>query len=353
MYPRVNAITVPECFADTRSVGDSMKFRPGDGLVVLAVLVFSALSVEAAAPLTKVLMTTGSLSEREGALYVANDQGFFRKYGLDLTLVQVRNGPVGMSALSSGESLLHWGSVSGANLGAIAEGADLVFVAGFINKLSGTFVANPKIKSPAELRGKSVGVNSLSGGAWIFTMLTLDHWGLQPERDKIQIRALGDNSVVSQALLAGNVDGGYLGYTFSKIVQSKGFRLLADLEKLPIPYQGSGIITRRSALASSGATIENVIRGLLDGVAFVRNPENKAMVVKSLAKGLRLKRIEDAEEGYQSIVDIYEKKIYPSVDGVRNVIRLLGAHNEKVRRLKAEDLVDDNLVRKLEKEGRF
>ena len=78
------------------------------------------------------------------------------------------------------------------------------------------------------------------------------------------------------------------------------------------------MITRRSALTSSAATVENVLRGLLDGVAFVRNPENKPQVVKSLAKGLRLKRLDDAEEGYQSIVGIYEKKIYPSVDGVRS-----------------------------------
>src|SRR6266566_3309307 len=174
--------------------------------VILALLVFHYPSVHAAAPLTKVLVTTGSSSEREGVLYVAQDQGFFRKYGLDLTLVQVRNGPVGMSALASGESLLHWGSVSAANLGAIAEGADLIFVAGFINKLTGTFVANPKIKNPTELKGKTLGVNSLSGGAWIFTMLMLDYWGLIPERDKIQFRSLGDQSVITQGLLNGTVD---------------------------------------------------------------------------------------------------------------------------------------------------
>jgi len=331
-----------------------MKLRLLESLsILLAVLVFDHLLVHAAAPLAKVLVTTGSASEREGALYVAQDQGFFRRYGVDLTLVQARNGPVGMAALSSGESFMHWGSVSGANLGAISEGADLVFVAGFINRLTGVFAANPKIKSPTDLRGKSLGVNSLSGGTWIFTMLTLDHWGLSPERDKIQMRGLGDSSIVSQALLAGNIDAAYLSYSFAKVVENKGFRVLADLQKLPIAYQGTGIVTRRSTIVSSAATLENVIRGLLDGVAFIRNPENKSQVVRSLAKGLRLKRIEDAEEGYQSMLGLYERKIFPSVDGVRSVIRLLGAGNEKIRRLKAEELVDDSVVKKLEREGRF
>jgi hypothetical protein len=52
-------------------------------------------------------------------------------------------------------------------------------------------------------------------------------------------------------------------------------------------------------------------------------------------------------------IGLYERKIYPSVDGVRNVIRLLGVGNEKIRRLKAEELVDDSLVKRLEREGRL
>src|SRR2546425_7312403 len=77
---------------------------------------------------TKVTMTTGSFSEREAAMFVAQDQGFFRRYGLDLTFVHVRSGPVGMAALAAGESQLHEGSVTRAVLGAAAEGNDLVFV---------------------------------------------------------------------------------------------------------------------------------------------------------------------------------------------------------------------------------
>jgi NitT/TauT family transport system substrate-binding protein len=331
-----------------------MKIQSADALLLFfSLFVFSYAPAEAAAPPAKIVLTTGSLSERETVIYVAQDQGLFRKYGLDLSVVQVRNGPVGMAALSSGETQFHWGSVSAANLGAIAEGADLVFVAGFINKLTGNFIANPKIQSPAELKGKSLGINSLGGGSWVFTMLMLDYWGLAPERDKIQFRTLGDQGVIAQALSSGTVDAAFVGYTFGKILQNKGFRLLADAEKLPIPYQGSGLMARRSFVSSSPATLENVLRALLDSLAFVRNPENKTSVLRSLAKGLRLQRVEDAEEGYQSVVGIYERKISPSVDGIRNAIRLLGVRNEKIRHLKAEELVDDSVVRKLEKEGRF
>jgi len=203
------------------------------------------------------------------------------------------------------------------------------------------------------LKGKSVAVNSLSGGGWIFSMLMLDYWGLAPERDKIQFRTLGEQAVMAQGVLNGTADAAFLGYTFGKMLQSKGFRVLADSEKLPIPYQGSGVIAKHSFISSSPGALENLLRALLDSAAFIRNPENKSQVTRSLAKALRFKRTEDADEGYQSMVHLYEKKIYPSVDGIRNVIRLLGANNEKIRRLKAEDLVDDSAVRKMEKEGRF
>src|SRR5438132_14372824 len=70
-------------------------------VLFFSLFIISYQKVDAAAsPLTKVIMTSGSASERDGVVYVAQDQGFFRKYGLDLSFVQVRNGPVAMSALA-------------------------------------------------------------------------------------------------------------------------------------------------------------------------------------------------------------------------------------------------------------
>ncbi|HYA27540.1 MAG TPA: ABC transporter substrate-binding protein, partial [Acidobacteriota bacterium] len=134
-------------------------------LLLLSSLLFCVHTPAAhsAQTLTKVVMTTGSFSEREAAMYVAQDQGFFRRYGIDLTFVQVRSGPVGMAALASGETQLHEGSATGAVLGSAAEGMDLVFVAGMINKLIGNIMASPKIKTPEDLKGKVIAVTSPSG----------------------------------------------------------------------------------------------------------------------------------------------------------------------------------------------
>ena len=303
--------------------------------------------------LTKVTMTTGSFSEREAAMYVAQDHGFFRRYGLDLTFVQVRNGPIGMAALASGESQLHEGSVTGAVLGSAAEGVDLVFVAGMINKLIGNIMASPKIKSPSDLKGKVIAVTSMSGGSWMFTTLALEYWGLDAKRDGITFRVLGDEGVRSQALVNDMIAATHLGYTFAGQLKSRGFTNLADLAQLPIPFQSTGVLTKRSFINSSPEIVESVLRGIVDALAFIAQPENKPAVLNSLAKGLRLQKVEQAVEGYESLAGVYERRIYPRVDGVRNVIRLLGTTNEKIRRLKAEELVDDRFVRKLEKEGRL
>jgi hypothetical protein len=56
-----------------------MKMRWSHWLVLLFSLpiFFYNQPLEGAVPLTKVIMTSGSASERDGAIYVAQDQGFF------------------------------------------------------------------------------------------------------------------------------------------------------------------------------------------------------------------------------------------------------------------------------------
>ena len=326
-------------------------------LVSLAALLLSALGLKAtnaaSAALTKVVITPASFSDREGVLVVAQTQGFFRKRNLDVQLVLMPTAPIAFSALSAGESHFYYGTTSGTSLGAIINGLDGVFVAGFIHRLVGAFAVGRDIKTPADLKGKRIGTASLGGGNWMFTMLAFDHWGLDPKRDNITFRIIGDTAVRVQSIANGVTDGSVLGYSHAALLKSKGFPILADLADLNIPFQDSGLYTRRSFLAQHPDTVENVLHALTDAIAFIQDPENKPALLKSLAGWLRLPKPEDALEGYDFMRKMYVRRAYPNVDGVRNAIRVLTLTNEKFRSLKAEDVVDDRIIRKLEKEGAF
>ena len=310
-------------------------------------------ALAAAAALQKVVITPASFSDREGMLVVAQQQGFFRKYNLDAQVVLMPNAPLALSALTSGDSQFYYGTTSGTSLGSVLNGLDGVFVAGFVNRLVGAFAVGRAIKTPADLKGKKIGVASLGGGNWMFTMLAFEHWGIDPKRDNITFRIIGDTGVRVQSIATGIIDGSILGYTHGAMLQRQGFPILADLAELNVPFQDSGLFTRKSFLAQHPETVENVLRALVDAIAFIQEPENKAAVLKSLAQWLRLPKPEDALEGYDFMRKMYARRIYPNVDGIRNAIRLLTVTNEKFGRLKAEDLFDDRIVRKLEKEGLF
>jgi NitT/TauT family transport system substrate-binding protein len=321
--------------------------------VALAVLpLMPCMSGAVSAPL-KAIFTFGGLNERSGILWVARDTGIFQKHGIDPTIVNVRNAQVGMSALAGGETQFHVGSATGTSIGAMASGLDLAFIAGLINKLDGAFVVNPSIRSPADLKGKRIGIQSIGGGVWMFTMLAFEHWGLDPDRDKIQFRILGDQSVQAQAMMQNVIDGGYLSYSYGAQLERQGYRIMADLIKMGIPYQGLGVMAKRSLIDKNPELPERALRALVETITFVNNPANKNVVVKSLMKELRLTKVEDAQAGYEMMRVLFEKRIYANVDGLRNVVRLLGRTSEPIRKLKVEDIVDDRVVRKLEKEGPF
>jgi NitT/TauT family transport system substrate-binding protein len=309
-------------------------------------------SVQAATTPNKIVISYAALTEREGALFVARDQGFFRKQGLDVDLVYVASAPVALASIAHGDSQINTGSTSGAILGAMASGLDLVFIAGLVNKLTGTIVTAPDIKTPADLKGKTIGVTSIGGGNWVFTMLALEHWKLDPKRDSINIRVIGSDAVRAQAITTGTIDATQLStYSYGTALKRQGYRILAELPDLGIPYQGTTVFARRSFVNQYPEVVEKVLTAIVESIAFIQEPANKAAVMRSLAKGLRLSKPEDTAEGYEVIKTLYERKIYPTPEGVRNTIRLLSASNEKIRGLRAEDLIDDRIVRRLEQKG--
>ena len=319
--------------------------------IALAITLLLARVVGAAAFDRRVAIVSADFSERAGLFFVAKDQRFFEEQGVDADVVQVRSGPIAISALAAGEAQFYGVSATGASLGAMAGGLDLAFVAGFINRLDGYLAVAAKIHAPEDLKGKTLGVQSVGGGIWMMTQMALDHWGLSIDRDKIQIRVIGDDSVLAQAVMTGAVDGAVLGYTFSRAIPRSGGRILAELPKLNVPYQGTGLVARRSFIDSSPDTVEKTLKALIRANRYIQAKSNQAAVVNSLKKWLRIPPTQNIEDIYERMSLLYDRTIIPTRAGIQNALRVLSKADIKFAKLKADDLVDDRIARRLEKEG--
>jgi hypothetical protein len=73
--------------------------------------------------------------------------------------------------------------------------------------------------------------------------------------------------------------------------------------------------------------------------------------VKTIMNRLKLSDPALAEEGYADVVKEFERKPYPSIDGLKNMQRLIALQNPKLANINAANLIDSSILRKLEDEG--
>ena len=315
---------------------------------VLALLFLTLkLSFAQAADLPLVRIAYGAFNEKILALWTGVEQGFFRKHGVNVELITIRTGGQTVAALASGDVQIAF-TIPGSVLNAFAGGIDVTFFGGIVNRADGDFVVAPSIRRAEDLRGKRLGVQSIGGGVWSLSMLALEHLGLEPTRDNITLLVLGDQAVLPQAMATGRIDAADLGYTFSALLKQKGFPVLLDIGKAPIPYQGLALAARRSHLKQNPQVVDSILRGVLESVAFIQNPIHREVVVRSLAKNLRLTNAKDAESGYEVLQWLYSLDIRPNVKGIQNMQRLLSVTNPKVAGVKVEDVVYEAAVERIQ-----
>jgi len=306
-------------------------------------------ALDAASAPVKSTIAHAAVNARVLPLWVAKDQGFFSKYGVPADTIFIRQAPTLVAALTSGD--IQIGYTGGtAVLGSAASGSDLKILAAFTNRVTYDVVARKGMKSPEELRGKIFGVQSIGGTVWMGAILALEHFGLDPNRDKISLIAAGDQSVLAQALVTGTIDATVLDGVMSRTLRENGYPILAELSKLNIPISSVGIVAKGSLIQKNPQLIENFLKALLESEAFIFGPANKPVALAILKRYLRIND-QEAEEGYKDVINGLDRKPHASLDGLRNVQRLMKLRNPAVEKIKVEDLVDDRFMKKLDQSG--
>lgn len=317
----------------------------------LALFVFLAPAVGqgAGVPL-RLNIGTASVSSSALSLWLAQEQGIFAKHGIEAQVILVRGGPTLVASMVAGEIQLAF--TSGVSvLGAAAQGIDVKMLSSISSRVGWKLLAHQQIKRAQDLRGKRLGVQSIVGSTWMYSMLALEVLGLDPKRDNITFIQTGDPLTTAHALEAGRIDGAALEPALSRRLAAKGFSVLTDLSQTNASFPGLGLGVTRNYLDQQPATIERVVTALTESLIFVQLPANKPIVLKSMMKNLRLTDPQAAEEGLQDLLVTLNRKPYPSLDGLRNAQRLMTAQNPKVATLRIEDLADSRFVKKLDDSG--
>ena len=303
-----------------------------------------------AQPLTPILVAYAGQNETAGPMWVGVERSTFRKYGLDVRMVQMRNGSLSMSTLASGQVQFNYGSPANA-LSAAAGGMRLQCIASAVNKIPRELIARKEIRTLDELRGKSFGVQSIGGGFWLQTMIALDYLGIDPDKYDLKMRILGDTATVTQALGSGGVDATVIPYSFSEAAKRAGANVLADVGKLPIPYQGTTICFLRDTSSHNPDIISRLLKGLVDAVVMIHDPSAKLDVTEILRKSFRFPRLEDAEASYKVLGQMATIDLLPDPAAWKIVQRIVARINPKVAQVDITQLNNPAYVRALEESG--
>ena len=231
-----------------------------DGLVLatLAILFLWAQTASAPAgqakPLVKVVTGYGSTDGGGAVLGFAKETKLFEKHGLDVVLVGMGTGSVSLRALIAKD--LQISSLSGSGLvQAALQGADTVLIAALVNGFVFKVFSAPEISSPAQLKGKKLGVSRYGATSDFAVRLALKKWGLNPERD-VNILQIGTSQDTVRAMQTKMLDAGVTTGTSSLIARKAGFRELGDLADLGLDYPTSAIGTTKSYLQKNEATVK-------------------------------------------------------------------------------------------------
>jgi NitT/TauT family transport system substrate-binding protein len=298
----------------------------------------------------KILMSYGGFNETVGPMWVAVDKGFFKKHGLDVSMLQVRNGQVSLTALMSGDVQAFWPAISSV-LSGVSGGAKIGCIASPFNRIARELIVRKEIDSLAALREKIVGVQSIGGGFWLQTMIVLERLGVDPDKNGLKLRVIGDEPTILQALLASNIDAAVITLASAGIAKRAGLRSLANTSELKVPYQGVGVCTRSDRITNSPDVMLRLVKGMIEGVTFIHEPRNKRDVIAVLRKNLRLATDQDAETSYNSLRLVSTLDVAPDPEAWRNVQRFVSRVTPKVAQLDIHQIINGTFVKTLEENG--
>ena len=217
--------------------------------ILLAMLSFTFLYGTHGFSQDKIRMGLSSVSALHSAVWVAEQKGLFRKHGLDTEIIVTGQGAtVGIGGLLAND--IQIASAGGDSLvNAALRGGETVMIAAVVNQGLNRILARPDIKTPADLKGRKIGVTRIGAISHSVLLMMLKRWNMSPT--DLQVLQLGSSPNMLAALDKGGIDAAVMTIPFVFVAEDRGFRVLVDLAETDIYYLHTMIASTRSYIRAN------------------------------------------------------------------------------------------------------
>ena len=317
--------------------GTKAQFLSRSLAVVFALMI--SLVGEPAPAAERVTIATPSRGLFEFPVVVAMRKGFYKDEGIEVDKIQMQPA-IGVKALMSGDVdyLLAWGSA----LRAAVSGVPIKAVLGFAGRPLHVLIARPEIKSPKDLKGKIIGVDSVAGTVDYLSRVAVRHFGFEPEKD-VKIIVTGESPTRLAALRAGAIDATPIDVAFAVKAEDEGFKrlvYLGDLIELPL----SGIAVMEQKLQTQRDQVRRVVRAGVRGLRFMK--QNRNETVQMLSDYLRITPSQSAR-AYDASINSFTDDGIISDKGVLLDVQLTKERLKLTKDIPLSQLVDWSLVKEI------
>ena len=310
---------------------------------VLVCLIVSLFAVEPARAVENVRVAYPSMSTSVFCLIIAQKEGYLKEEGLDAQLLSIR-GEIAIRTTLAGE--VDFFTNAGSALAAAVRGVPVKIVTVFQDKPGWDLIAQPDIKSVAQLRGKNIAVMSPEGSLAVVAREILRKNGIDPTKD-VNLVTMGGDEVRFPALQTKSIQATLFNTAMSLKAQKEGFTKLAMASDYANLIEG-GLSTSNDRIKQGPDKIFRFIRAALKGLNFFvakREPS-----IKYMTEALRM----NDRELINAIYDIQAKLVlrdgFTDDKVLQSMIEEMKKTTKVQRDIKISDIFDLTFVKKANEE---
>jgi len=293
-----------------------------------------------------IIFTAGSTLVTDWDVYVAEDEGFFKKHNVEVENVTTETAEGANKLIITGGAQVARGLAPMIQSIAGSGGAlDLIDVADTLVRPPFFMNVNKSITSTDQLKGKKIGTSSPTDNTTIVTIAFLDHLGMTP--DDVELTTAGGTSARFAGLQSKALDASLLFPPVAQTAISEGFPSLGyvpDLMGDDFKYAFSGVIMNPKWIKDNTEATHAYLAARNDALKFLNDPANKDRAIEILADATDVD-VKAATDTYNALhigtpQSAFAQEIGIDTDAVNGTLSILQKIGQAPADMKVEDLVD-------------